>query len=515
MLPVRIGVLGSEPVVGAAANRRERSRLEVNRERGKRYVTLGGVFLAAALWLGAVPSPQAATIPPGFDLFETNPQDTTFSFQPPLAPNGTEIPPGFFGPGSDAFTGQVSFGGVPLQAFNGYSIGDADTVVQRPSAADTSSGTPVPIQLVRLSLVSMEPITVTYNGGQNPELWNVSAAPSQTRPSQGQIQINQNGTFNSFLNVLPQLTFTRLSDGTQRSFDASQLSPTTQQQLTFFSQNVPWSLGCVLPALSVPGLNDGFCPSFQNGRKVFTVEKALLAQHGVIPAQPQLEHFRCYQLFRQPFTARKVQLSDQFGSRTAKVTNRAELCNPAQKNSEPFFNGPAHQVCYSTTGPPVNRVVAVQNQFGSQRLLVGAPRRLCVPSQKQQLRATNLVGVRLKPKAFPKIAVPIDHYQCYGVTALTPIRARSRPGAITLTDEFGKDVVALGNPFQICAPAQKTLGKRLVPIQHPVQHLVCYATKSKPVRRLVAIRNQFETRLLLTKRPVALCVPSNKLLIGP
>jgi hypothetical protein len=470
---------------------------------------LGGICLAVALSLGAVSSAQAATIQPGVDLFETVPGQTQFTAPPGL------IPSGFFGPGSDAFSGQVQFGGVPLGQVNGHPTGDADTAVQRQGPAAPMPTATVPLQLVSLSLQSMEPITVTYNGGQHPELWNVDASPSVTRPSTGEITINQDGTFSSRLNVLPLLVFTRLSDGAQRTFDTGTLPQIfTQQLLTFTSQNVPWSPGCTLPALDVPGLNNGFCPSFFQGRKVVTVEHAMLADHGIVPAQPQLEHFKCYGLASEPFKSRTVQLSDQFGSRTAQVTQRAELCNPVQKNSEPIFNKAAHLQCYSTTGPPVNKVVVVQNQFGSQRLMVGAPRRLCVPSKKERLRGTNLVGVQIKPKKFAKIAVPIDHYQCYGVTALTPIRARQQPGTITLTDEFGQASVALGAPFEICAPAQKTLGTRVVPIQHPVRHLVCYAIKSKRVRRVVAIRNQLETRLLLTKRPVALCVPSNKLLIG-
>src|SRR5258708_1086409 len=79
----------------------------------------GGVCCGGGVWGGWVRWGEVATFRPGFALFETNRRAPYFSSQPPMAPNGTEIPPGFFGPGSDAFTGQVNFGGVPLQTFTG------------------------------------------------------------------------------------------------------------------------------------------------------------------------------------------------------------------------------------------------------------------------------------------------------------------------------------------------------------------------------------------------------------
>src|SRR3990170_2822469 len=84
----------------------------------------------AMVMLG-IPAAASAQVPAGFDLFETDPASTQFHFQGP----GT-IPADFFAPGSDPFTGNVNFGGVPLETFNGLGTGDADTVVQRPVAAN-------------------------------------------------------------------------------------------------------------------------------------------------------------------------------------------------------------------------------------------------------------------------------------------------------------------------------------------------------------------------------------------
>jgi hypothetical protein len=464
----------------------------------------GLAILATAVGLVPAASVSADPIAPGFDLFETDPGTTQFVFQSP----DTAIPAGFFGPGSDPFTGQVPFGGVPLQTFQGQSIGDADTVVQRLNPADPMPTATVPIELVQLSLQSMEPITVTYNGGQNPEQWNVGASPSPGGQSKGHISINQSGTFDSQLQVIPELTFTRLSDGSQRSLNTAALPPQSLNMLIFQQQNAPWRAGCVLPALAVPGLNDGFCPGLTpDGQKQLTIEHALLAEHGVYPAQPALEHFECYALKRLPFETRKVQLRDQFGTRTAKVTKRAELCNPAQKNGEPFSNTRAHLQCYRTQGPALNKLVAVQNQFGSQRLLVGSPRRLCLPSQKRLV-------LRHKTAGFQRIQVPIDHFQCYAVTQQTPLQAVQPVGNVTLKDEFGHRAAQPAQPFQLCAPVQKSLRGKVTPLQHPVRHLLCYRIKPKKVERQVQIRNQFEIRTLRTRKSVSLCVPSNKLVLS-
>lgn len=478
------------------------------RSRRTRKVGLGGAIICAATALAlAAPATSGATIPAGFDLFETDPAHTAFDFQG----TATTIPPGFFDPGSDPFTGHVVFGGVPLETFDGKSVGDADTIVRRLQPANPAPDAFVPIELVALHLQSVQPITVTYNNGQNPQLWDVGATLSEQRPSQGQILIHQpgtgdGGTFDSQLQVVPLLVFMRLSDGVTRTLDAAALPPQViQQNLTFTQSGGVWRGDCVLPALAVPGLTDGFCPGETPGnrpQKVLTDETAALAEHGVYPAQPALEHFKCYSVKQLlPFQKRKVRLADQFSSRKAKLVNRSELCNPAQKNREPFQNRAAHLQCYVTSGPDIQRVVAVQNQFGSQRLVVHRARQLCVPSEK---RLQN-------QRRFPKIKVPIDHYQCYTIDAQTPILAVTQPGKVKLTDEFGVEHVQVGKPYKLCAPAKKKLGKQTTPIQHPVKHLVCYRIRDDAVNRKVRVRNQLEATKLIAKRPTGLCVPSNKL----
>ena len=146
------------------------------------------------------------------------------------------------------------------------------------------------------------------------------------------------------------------SDGTERTIDVGQFPHTQQsfQDLVLASDNQPWRVNCIPPALPVPGLNDGFCPGeTPEGLKQLNLEQSRLVRHGVYPVQPQLEHFKCY-LTRRPkrFKRRKVSLMDQFGTGSARVTDQRGLCIPVRKNRERFRNRRAHLQCYGTRLSP-------------------------------------------------------------------------------------------------------------------------------------------------------------------
>ncbi|MEX0832268.1 MAG: hypothetical protein WD276_00105 [Actinomycetota bacterium] len=448
-------------------------------------------LILALLWslLPTMPA-QAAPIGPGFDLFHTDPGTTNLDFGP------NPIPTDFFGPNSDPFNGNVRFAGKPLETFMGNNVGDTDTIVQRDASNPNPLDT-VPIEIVALSLVSMQPITVTYNGGQNQELWNVNAGLGPNMQQPGQITINMptgvGGTFDSQLPVVPRLTFTRLSDGSTRTLDPG--------VHVLVAAGVPWRTGCQLPALHVPGLNDGFCPSY-DGNKLLTVEQSPIVDHGVYPAQHSLEHFKCYRLRQAPFNPVDINLEDQFQDSGTDPTSREELCNPVRKRQEPFQNGRAHHVCYAKTGSDSNQQVVVRNQFGSQRLDVNEPRRVCVPSKKRE------VG-----HPFRDILVPIDHQQCYNIEPLSPLHRRGPIGRVRLRDQFGEERVRIGQPVQLCAPAEKFHDPNTFEIQHPTAHLVCYEIQDAFDPVTVYVQNQFENKKLRVRRPVMLCVPSAKVVL--
>ena len=160
----------------------------------ERRITLIVFSLVSILILGLFGSVYAASplvVPAGFDSMKTSPPSEV-DFNPP-------IPADFFGPGSDPFfdifpvEGSGSNSGFGPSDFefssslfdsslfslflgSDVSLADTDTVVERQGAANLpiiGSMDTIPIEIVELNLVSTSPITVTFNGGQNPEQWDV------------------------------------------------------------------------------------------------------------------------------------------------------------------------------------------------------------------------------------------------------------------------------------------------------------------------------------------------------
>ncbi len=463
--------------------------------------TVVGLLAALAVWLVTAASPAAAAVAPGFDLFETDPGATAFAFNDEFT-----IPAGFFGQGSRPFSGVVRFGGDPLTRFQGKKTGDADTVVQRPQAAGVSPGTSatVPVQLVALSLVSIQPIQVSFDNGSS-QLFDVSVHLSPNRPSQGSATVSQTsvngGTMSSGIQVFPVFDFVPQGGGPKRTIDvgALPLSPASLQKITLNAANTPWRAGCAPPALPIPGLNDGFCPGFTpDEHKQLSVEDAQAARHGIEPVQPRVEHFKCYDVApRTRFRPRVVQLRDQFGAARARVLRPVNLCAPVSKNNGPVDNQQAHLKCYAIrTAAPRRQFVFTRNQFGSEVLRVGSAQELCVPSVKQL--ASSRKPLRLNPAALT------DHFKCYSVSG------RFKSTNVGLRDQFGRERVRVLQPVRLCNPVQKNG----VPIQHPVQHLVCYSIRNLGGRfrpRLVRVRNQFGTEIVAAVSPRTLCVPSLKI----
>lgn len=164
-------------------------------------------YLAAGvIVLGLAGAAQASDVLAGFDLWTTPPGGAFEDFG-----GACPIPADFFAPGSDPFTGVVTFVGQPLGLPN---TANADTMVERLATAQLAtvpSTDTIAIELIALSLVSISPITVTEIGGQNPTFWDVEVDQSPTNPSTGQMTINhtttEGGTYNAQINVCGRLTF--------------------------------------------------------------------------------------------------------------------------------------------------------------------------------------------------------------------------------------------------------------------------------------------------------------------
>jgi hypothetical protein len=255
-------------------------------------------------------------IQPGIDLF--------------TSPNGLSseefgclpIPAGFFDPGSQPFDGTVRYGGVPLSPSS--PLGPTDTIVQRQQPANLvgpGASAVVPIEIVALSLVSAQPITVNYTSGPS-EQWNIHVCLSDVVPQPvGSMTITNGqcpglgGTFTSSLMVCPKLVFTRIGDNAVRTLDPCFLGMPPLNMQTSDGHwvdvaNPAFNLIQVGPGVPVDGdCNPGTPPTVLTGtsnfhpgvgvrsdgpscdnpppqQKRLTEEQAQLASHGVLPAQP-------------------------------------------------------------------------------------------------------------------------------------------------------------------------------------------------------------------------------------
>lgn len=181
--------------------------------------------IASLVLLGGLQVARATDVQPGLDLWQTPPGVSYQEFSG--EPTGAPIPADFFDPGSDPFEGQIALQGAPLDTSFTSAIGLTDTIVRRVGTAvlpTCPSEATIPIEIVALSLVSSTPITVTFNGGQDPELWDVQICLSASAQPQGTMTIRHEcddvgGTFSSTLPVLPKVIFTRQSDSAERILD--------------------------------------------------------------------------------------------------------------------------------------------------------------------------------------------------------------------------------------------------------------------------------------------------------
>lgn len=221
----------------------------------------------------------------------------------------TPIPGNFFGDGSEPFTGVIEFQGLRLndnpglRPLNDIDLGLTDTIVHRLENAvldgDGSSAT-VPIEIIALSLVAVEPITVITNGVES--LWTVEAQLPLTDTPQGTMTITQTnsngGTFSSSLPVSANLFFVNVANSNlMRSLeDGAQLDFSVTGQPWLFDAGDCDSLGLATGATLITGAtvlptSDNFFPGRtiipETGvcKWVMTLEEAMLARHGVFPAR--------------------------------------------------------------------------------------------------------------------------------------------------------------------------------------------------------------------------------------
>ncbi len=216
------------------------------------------------------------------------------------------IPADFFGAGSEPFDGRIEFKGLPV---GDPQLEGVDTIVKRTGNAvlnGPGSSATVPIELVALNLVSVEPITVIIGGIETTWDVEVRAHPGGTPIIPGTMTIRQTsqhgGTFDSVLPVVPFLFFTNVQNP---SLVVTIDGGAQNMRFDFQSSNVPWLFdngNCDVRTIDTPvtlssrfgnAVVDPSTPNFHASialapnsttcKWVLTLEEEQLARHGVIP----------------------------------------------------------------------------------------------------------------------------------------------------------------------------------------------------------------------------------------
>lgn len=219
-------------------------------------------------------------VPAGYDLLKTVEGRTYFRFMEEFT-----IPADFFDKGSSRFAGVVRLKGAPIGSFRDMKTGDADTIIERTKATSFAGlgRSSVQIEVVALSLESTRPINVRV--GREWQQWNVKFGLSPNRKSEGTLTLarrnDRGGTLSSAFTVFGLLTFTRTSDGAEKTLDigAMKLGAKSVEKITLRTSGAPWSQNA-----SATGANAGFQVGVSAaGLSVGFDESSRLANHRVFP----------------------------------------------------------------------------------------------------------------------------------------------------------------------------------------------------------------------------------------
>jgi len=248
-------------------------------------------------------------------------------------------------------------------------------------------------------------------------------------------------------------------------------------------------------------------------KKIFGIllALALVVSLGLVTVAPMaaqstvLDHFKCYPVDEwTAYIGEDVSLEDQFGAVEAEVRRAEFFCNPVAKWDEEMppsiLNWDHHLTLYSLyhEEEPQERIVQVENQFGTHQLVVSDPVLLGVPTQKEG---------HYSPEG-------LDHFLLYEV-----IEGPSVEVFVGLEDQFLSEYVFVHEPVYFANPVRKTHDGEVTEIENPEAHLVFYWIDSLSVYGEVLVNNQFDEQYLGVHvdeyDPVLLAVPSEKVSIGP
>jgi hypothetical protein len=146
---------------------------------------------------------------------------------------------------------------------------------------------------------------------------------------------------------------------------------------------------------------------------------------------PPLDHFQCYRVKRSRGTAKFVKqtvtIANQFETTTVTLTKPRMLCAPANKNnSDPTAPAhPDHLLCYKTKGTRfAQETHTLTNQFGTRSALVIARRELCIPALKNPAPPTTSTST-VPPTTTTSTTVVATTTTSTTVTTVTPTTTTS------------------------------------------------------------------------------------------
>lgn len=214
-----------------------------------------------------------------------------------------------------------------------------------------------------------------------------------------------------------------------------------------------------------------------------------------------LDHFAFYATESDTYIGEVVYLEDQFGAVNAIVESAMAFGNPVEKVHDDVVTPISHPDYYFTMyslayeEEPQEWFVEVDNQFGTQQLMVSGPVALAVPTQK----------------AGHEPPVGLDHYLLYLVN-----EGPSVEEVVSLNDEFGENPeVYVYEPILFASPVRKTHGDEVTEIVNPEEHAVIYLIDGGDSEEEVQVINQFGEQTLHVYGPVVLAVPSQKRKLEP
>ena len=112
-------------------------------------------------------------------------------------------------------------------------------------------------------------------------------------------------------------------------------------------------------------------------------------------AVPESNHFACYEVEDRTELDPKpvVSLEDMFSIDVGVKVRKAKIfCNPVDKNGEGIADSENRLTCYKAKSRQRKRTVEIENQFGTQTLVIDDGKILCVPSAQLAIAEGDLLN---------------------------------------------------------------------------------------------------------------------------